>query len=50
MTATPPPDPYREWDAAYVLGALSPRDRRAFEQHLATCPACRSRGLSAPST
>ena len=41
MTATPPPDPYREWDAAYVLGALSPRDRRAFEQHLATCPACR---------
>ena len=41
MTATPPPDPYREWDAAYVLGALSPRDRRAFEQHLATCAACR---------
>ncbi|MEV8178709.1 zf-HC2 domain-containing protein [Cellulosimicrobium funkei] len=39
MTATP--DPYREWDAAYVLGALSPRDRRAFEQHLATCAACR---------
>lgn len=41
MTATPPPDPYREWDAAYVLGALSPRDRRAFEQHLTSCPACR---------
>jgi len=41
MTAIPPPDPYREWDAAYVLGALSPRDRRAFEQHLAACPACR---------
>jgi hypothetical protein len=41
MTAVPPPDPYREWDAAYVLGALSPSDRRAFEQHLATCPACR---------
>ncbi len=39
MTATP--DPYREWDAAYVLGALSPHDRRAFEQHLATCAACR---------
>uniref|UniRef100_UPI000AA3A00D AAA family ATPase n=1 Tax=Cellulosimicrobium cellulans TaxID=1710 RepID=UPI000AA3A00D len=28
MTATPPPDPYREWDAAYVLGALGPQDRR----------------------
>ncbi|ARU51520.1 hypothetical protein CBR64_08530 [Cellulosimicrobium cellulans] len=42
MTTTPPPDPYREWDAAYVLGALSPRDRRAFEQHLTTCPACRA--------
>ncbi len=41
MTAVPPPDPYREWDAAYVLGSLGPGDRRAFEQHLATCPACR---------
>ncbi|MFF2268658.1 anti-sigma factor family protein [Cellulosimicrobium cellulans] len=41
MTVTPPPDPYREWDAAYVLGALSPHDRRTFEQHLATCSACR---------
>ncbi|WP_454042118.1 anti-sigma factor family protein [Cellulosimicrobium sp. Marseille-Q8652] len=34
-------DPYREWDAAYVLGALGPHDRRAFEQHLTTCDACR---------
>lgn len=34
-------DPFREWDAAYVLGALGPRDRRAFEAHLATCEACR---------
>jgi len=42
MTATPPPDPYREWDAAYVLGALGPTDRRAFEQHLAACGACRT--------
>lgn len=34
-------DPYREWDAAYVLGALAPGERREFEQHLAGCPACR---------
>ncbi|HWJ84645.1 MAG TPA: zf-HC2 domain-containing protein [Cellulomonas sp.] len=34
-------DPYREWDAAYVLGALGPQERRDYEQHLATCPTCR---------
>ena len=33
-------DPFRDSDAAYVLGALSADDRRAFERHLATCPAC----------
>ena len=33
-------DPFRDWDSAYVLGMLSPDDRRAFERHLATCPAC----------
>lgn len=33
-------DPFREHDAAYVLGALSSDDRRAFETHLSTCPEC----------
>ncbi|WP_433015129.1 anti-sigma factor family protein [Kribbella sp. CA-294648] len=33
-------DPYREWDAAYLLGVLAPRDRRAYEEHLRTCPDC----------
>lgn len=36
------PDPFREWDAAYVLGALSPADRREFEEHLRTCADCRA--------
>ncbi|TXN28097.1 anti-sigma factor family protein [Lacisediminihabitans profunda] len=35
-----PVDLYAEWDAAYVLGALSPLERREFERHLATCGAC----------
>lgn len=39
------PDPadhtaYAEWDAAYVLGALSPADRREFEEHLRGCEEC----------
>jgi Putative zinc-finger len=33
-------DRFRDWDAAYVLGALDSEDRRAFERHLARCPAC----------
>jgi hypothetical protein len=33
-------DPYRDWDAAYVLGALGSDDRRAYERHLATCSVC----------
>jgi hypothetical protein len=33
-------DQYRDWDAAYVLGALDSDDRRAYERHLATCAAC----------
>jgi Putative zinc-finger len=35
-------DRYRDWDAAYVLGALSSEDRRSYEQHLATCADCSS--------
>ena len=33
-------DPYREWDAAYLLGALSAKDRRAYEEHLHACADC----------
>ncbi|MEV6446903.1 zf-HC2 domain-containing protein [Amycolatopsis sp. NPDC051716] len=33
-------DPYRDWDAAYVLGALSPAERREYEGHLGGCVAC----------
>ena len=33
-------DPYRDWDAAYVLGALSPGERREYEQHLEGCFSC----------
>ncbi|MEV4142547.1 zf-HC2 domain-containing protein [Amycolatopsis sp. NPDC049691] len=33
-------DPFATFDAAYVLGALSPEDRRRFEAHLRTCDRC----------
>lgn len=33
-------DPFLEWDAAYVLGALSMDDRRDFERHLTSCLNC----------
>src|SRR4051794_5355249 len=33
-------DPYEEWDAAYVLGALSPAERREYETHLRDCERC----------
>jgi RNA polymerase sigma-70 factor (ECF subfamily) len=33
-------DKYRDWDAAYVLGSLSPQERHEFELHLADCADC----------
>src|SRR4051812_36705433 len=38
----PSADPYAEWDAAYVLGALAPAERLEFEGHLALCTRCRA--------
>jgi hypothetical protein len=35
-------DDVADWDAAYVLGALTPADRRVYESHLAQCPSCRA--------
>ncbi|SDN15009.1 Putative zinc-finger [Cryobacterium flavum] len=35
-----PADLYADWDGAYVLGALSPADRRDYERHLNDCVAC----------
>jgi hypothetical protein len=32
---------FAEWDAAYIVGALSSAERRQFEEHLAGCPDCR---------
>lgn len=37
---TKPDDPFTTFDAAYVLGALSPEERGAFEHHLRECPEC----------
>lgn len=39
MTSYPPDDDLAEWDAAYVLGALSLEDRRTYENYLAANPA-----------
>jgi hypothetical protein len=33
---------FAEWDAAYVLGALSPADRALFEGHATGCALCRA--------
>jgi hypothetical protein len=32
--------PYEMWDGSYVLGSLSPAERREFEQHLDGCDHC----------
>ncbi len=33
---------FAQWDGAYVMGALSVADRRAYEDHLAQCEVCRA--------
>ena len=33
-------DRYAEWDAAYVLGSLTPDERLEYERHLETCDRC----------
>jgi putative zinc finger protein len=35
-------DEFAQYDAAYVLGALTPAERYRYEQHLADCPHCRA--------
>lgn len=35
-------DQFTTYDAAYLLGALTPQDRAAFEEHLAHCKECRN--------
>jgi Putative zinc-finger len=35
-------DRFTQWDAAYVLGALTLDERAEFEAHLATCGRCRA--------
>jgi hypothetical protein len=32
---------FAEWDSAYVLGSLSPTERREYEEHLESCELCR---------
>jgi hypothetical protein len=45
MTSNAPDDDLAEWDAAYILGALSLEDRRIYESYLAANPA-RAAGLT----
>ncbi|HEY4899088.1 MAG TPA: zf-HC2 domain-containing protein, partial [Candidatus Nanopelagicaceae bacterium] len=35
-------DAFKDWDASYVLGALSPDERKEYESHLAHCANCSS--------
>ena len=35
---------FAEWDAAFVLGALSASERREYEAHLQDCDLCRAHG------
>jgi Putative zinc-finger len=34
-------DRYSDWDASYLIGALSADERREYERHLTECAACR---------
>lgn len=36
----PEADPFADFDAAYLFGALAPEDRAAYERHLQHCDAC----------
>lgn len=38
--STQVPCPYEMWDGSYVLGSLSPAERREFEAHLDGCEHC----------
>jgi hypothetical protein len=38
---TPDHTEFAQWDASYVIGALTPGDRRAYEAHLEECERCR---------
>jgi hypothetical protein len=38
--STQVPCPYEMWDGSYVLGSLSPSERREFEAHLDGCEQC----------
>jgi anti-sigma factor RsiW len=42
MSDQPMGDEFASYDAAYVLGALSPEDRERYEEHLAECASCRA--------
>jgi len=38
----PGEDRFSDWDAAYLLGSLSPTERREFEEHISGCARCAS--------